>query len=77
MLTASTEALTSLAEQGFDSEFGARPLRRIIQQKVEDPLSDKLLSGEFVNGDTIGVVVNDDGEIVLEKSTEKQPEPAI
>jgi len=36
-LSASSEALSALAEQGFDAEFGARPLRRIIQQKVEDP----------------------------------------
>ncbi|OGO28872.1 MAG: NDP-hexose 4-ketoreductase, partial [Chloroflexi bacterium RBG_16_52_11] len=52
-LTASPEALASLADQGFDAEFGARPLRRIIQQKVEDPLSDRLLAGEFVNGDNV------------------------
>ncbi len=77
VLNASSEALTSLAEQGFDAEFGARPLRRVIQQKVEDPLSDKLLSGEFVEGNSIEVNVNDDGEIVLEKSAAPQPEPAI
>ncbi|MCC6986860.1 MAG: ATP-dependent Clp protease ATP-binding subunit, partial [Anaerolineales bacterium] len=47
-LIAIEEALSLLAEQGYDSEFGARPLRRVIQMKVEDPLSDKLLSGEFV-----------------------------
>ena len=67
VLTASTEALSSLAEQGYDSEFGARPLRRVIQQKVEDPLSDKMLSGEFVDGDSVEVNINDDGEVALEK----------
>ncbi|MBE0669839.1 MAG: ATP-dependent Clp protease ATP-binding subunit [Anaerolineales bacterium] len=67
VLTASTEALSSLAEQGYDAEFGARPLRRVIQQKVEDPLSDKMLSGDFVNGDSVEVNVNDDGEVTLEK----------
>lgn len=76
-LVASPEALSSLAEQGYDAEFGARPLRRVIQQKVEDPLSDKLLSGEFVNGDAIDINVNDDGEIVLEKDQEKLVEPTI
>jgi len=76
-LLASPEALSSLAEQGYDAEFGARPLRRVIQQKVEDPLSDKLLSGEFANGDTIGINVNEDGEIVLEKDGEKIAEPTI
>ncbi|MCC7117902.1 MAG: ATP-dependent Clp protease ATP-binding subunit [Anaerolineales bacterium] len=75
-LTASPEALASIAEQGYDAEFGARPLRRVIQQKVEDPLSDKLLSGEFANGDAVDVTVNDDGEITLQKTGEKEIEPA-
>ncbi|HNC07496.1 MAG TPA: ATP-dependent Clp protease ATP-binding subunit [Anaerolineales bacterium] len=76
-LLAATEALTSLAEQGYDSEFGARPLRRVIQMKVEDPLSDKLLSGEFVDGDNIHVNVNEDGEIVLEKTSDPVAEPSL
>jgi ATP-dependent Clp protease ATP-binding subunit ClpC len=76
-LDASIEALASIAEQGYDAEFGARPLRRVIQQKVEDPLSDKLLSGEFVDGDAIDVSVNEDGEVVLEKSQEKLAEPSV
>ena len=76
-LVAVEEALALLAEQGYDSEFGARPLRRVIQMKVEDPLSDKLLSGEFVDGDNITIVVDDDGEIVLEKSSEPVAEPSI
>jgi ATP-dependent Clp protease ATP-binding subunit ClpC len=81
VLTATPEALASIAEQGYDAEFGARPLRRVIQQKVEDLLSDKLLSGEFADGDSIEVTVNDDGEITLEKSLdkpgEKLPEPSL
>ena len=78
-LTATPEALGSLAEQGYDSEFGARPLRRVIQQRVEDPLSDKLLSGDFVDGDSILVNVNPDGEVVLERTAavEKAPEPTV
>jgi len=67
-LRATPEALVSISEQGYDAEFGARPLRRVIQQKVEDPLSDKLLAGEFLHGDTVKVSVGDDGEIVLEKN---------
>jgi ATP-dependent Clp protease ATP-binding subunit ClpC len=77
VLVASPEALSLLAEQGFDAEFGARPLRRVIQQKVEDPLSDRVLGGEFMNGDTINVNVNDDGEIVLEKTHEPVSEPSL
>ena len=76
-LVAIEEALSLLAEQGYDSEFGARPLRRVIQMKVEDPLSDKLLSGEFVDGDNITIVVDDDGEIALAKSSEAIVEPSL
>ena len=76
-LTATEEALSALADLGFDAEFGARPLRRVIQQKVEDPLSDKLLAGEFVNGDAITVTVGEDGELVLTRSEEKLPEPSL
>jgi ATP-dependent Clp protease ATP-binding subunit ClpC len=77
VLTASQEALASLADQGYDAEFGARPLRRVIQQKVEDPLSDRVLAGEFVDGDSISVEVNPDGEIELTRAHEKLPEPAV
>ena len=52
----------------FDVEFGARPLRRVIQQKVEDPLSDRLLSGEFVDGDMVEVDVSADGEVELKRA---------
>ncbi|HRJ57296.1 MAG TPA: ATP-dependent Clp protease ATP-binding subunit [Anaerolineales bacterium] len=77
VLTATSEALASLADQGFDAEFGARPLRRVIQQKVEDPLSDKLLSGEFTDGASVQVNVNEDGEIVLNKQQETVAEPSL
>ncbi len=76
-LTATEEALSLLAAQGYDAEFGARPLRRVIQQRVEDPLSDRLLAGEFVNGDSVKVDINEDGELVLKKSEEPLPEPSL
>src|SRR6266498_2352701 len=72
VLTATPEALSALGELGYDAEFGARPLRRIIQQKVEDPLSDKLLSGEFHNGDSILVTMNPEGEVILEREADKE-----
>ncbi|GAB4449533.1 MAG: ATP-dependent Clp protease ATP-binding subunit [Anaerolineales bacterium] len=75
-LTATPEALSALAEMGYDAEFGARPLRRVIQQKVEDPLSDKLLSGEFQHGDTILVTLDPDQEIILERTGEGEKEEA-
>jgi len=76
-LSATTEALAALAQLGYDPDMGARPLRRVIQQKVEDPLSDALLSGDFANGDTVVVDVVDD-EVVLRRGDEiiaKSPEP--
>ncbi len=78
ILTATPAALSALAEQGYDAEFGARPLRRVIQQRVEDPLSDRVLGGEFQNGDTVLVSLNSEGEIILERDgeSEKEEEPA-
>ncbi|MEJ5241825.1 MAG: ATP-dependent Clp protease ATP-binding subunit [Anaerolineales bacterium] len=75
-LIATPKALTMLAEWGYDPEMGARPLRRVIQQRVEDPLSDALLAGQFHNGDTVLVDVNDDNQVILLRQ-EPQPEPTL
>ncbi len=71
VLTATPEAIELLAELGFDPEFGARPLRRVIQQKVEDRLSDALLAGEFNEGNTV-VVDTEEEEITLRPSDEEE-----
>ena len=44
-----------LAESGFDSKYGARPLRRAIQTKIEDPLANEVLEGRIHQGDLISV----------------------
>jgi ATP-dependent Clp protease ATP-binding subunit ClpB len=44
-----------LAEEGYDPDFGARPLKRTIQREVQDPLALKVVSGEVKEGDTIEV----------------------
>ena len=77
VLHATPEALDQLATEGYDPEMGARPLRRVIQQKVEDPLSDALLSGTFEDGDFILVDLNDKKEIELKRGEKEttQPEP--
>jgi ATP-dependent Clp protease ATP-binding subunit ClpC len=63
-----------LAELGYDPEMGARPLRREIQNRVEDQLSDALLAGSFKDGDRI-LVDDEDGEIVLKlDETEEEGE---
>ncbi|MBX9736921.1 MAG: hypothetical protein K2X32_08340, partial [Phycisphaerales bacterium] len=45
----------ALAAEGWDPAFGARPLKRVIQQRLENPLASRLLAGEFVAGQTIKV----------------------
>jgi len=50
-----------LAKHGFDEMYGARPLKRAIQRYIEDPLSEKILLGEFSKGDEIDVDVAEDG----------------
>jgi len=73
VLQASEAALDKLAEEGYDPDMGARPLRRVIQNKVEDRLSDALLSGEFVDGDTVMIDLVPDQEIIMRR-VEPQPE---
>ena len=75
VLNATPKALEVLADLGYDPEMGARPLRRVIQQKVEDPLSDALLGGDFSDGDVI-VVDADEGEVVLRHSEGELPAPS-
>jgi ATP-dependent Clp protease ATP-binding subunit ClpC len=70
-LQATDAALNKLADEGYDPEMGARPLRRVIQQKIEDALSDKLLAGEFVDGDAIWIDLDEEGEITLSKKKAK------
>ncbi len=52
-----------LAEKGFDPDFGARPLRRVIQNLVEDPLSEDILRGKYHEGDTVVIDIDEDGNI--------------
>ena len=63
----SDEAMTKLIAVGYDPVYGARPLKRAIQQEIENPLSVKLLSGEFVAGDTIKVDVDAEGNFTFDK----------
>ena len=63
----SDEAMSQLVAVGYDPVYGARPLKRAIQQEIENPLSVKLLSGEFVAGDTIKVDVDAQGKLTFDK----------
>ncbi|QUI71559.1 ATP-dependent chaperone ClpB [Pseudoalteromonas sp. M8] len=59
-LELSDAALDKIAASGFDPVYGARPLKRAVQQYIENPLAQDLLQGKFVTGDTIKVEVVDD-----------------
>jgi ATP-dependent Clp protease ATP-binding subunit ClpC len=69
-LAPTEKALDLFAELGYDREYGARPLKRVIQNKIEDPLSDALLAGDFNDGDTVVIDVEvgeEQPEIILKK----------
>jgi ATP-dependent Clp protease ATP-binding subunit ClpA len=55
-----------IADKGFDPIFGARPIKRTIQQMIENPLSMKILNGEFGENDTIKIDVKD-GALIFKK----------
>lgn len=57
-LDISKDARRRIAEEGYDPDFGARPLRRLIQREIEDPLALKILNGEYKNGDTVKVEID-------------------
>ena len=61
-----------LAEAGWDPTYGARPLKRALQRLVENPLAQRLLEGEFAEGDTIRVDAQN-GELVFERAAEPAP----
>ncbi|MFZ5803434.1 MAG: ATP-dependent chaperone ClpB [Acidobacteriota bacterium] len=63
-IEADDAALEFLAREGYDPEFGARPLKRTIQRLVQDPLARMILAGEVQDGDTVALTV-EDGQLVL------------
>ena len=65
-------ACDRLAEAGFDPVYGARPLKRVIQQQLENPLAQRILKGEFLPGDHIDVAaVGPEGRAGLSFSVRK------
>jgi ATP-dependent Clp protease ATP-binding subunit ClpB len=60
------EAKRRLAEEGYDPVYGARPLKRVMQREIQDPLALKLLQGDFQDGDRITVDVRD-GQFVFQQ----------
>jgi len=66
-LEVTQEAKELLAERGFDPVYGARPLKRTIQNDVQNPLAMKILAGEFGEGDTVRIGVDKAGELTFSK----------
>jgi len=66
-IEATPAALAEVAKVGFDPVYGARPLKRAIQQEIENPLAKEILSGSYVAGDTIKVGVSG-GKIAFSKA---------
>ena len=62
----SDEALKLLSENGYDPVYGARPLKRAIQQQIENPLAQQILSGELVPGKVIRLEVNEDRIVAVQ-----------
>ena len=67
-LEISTRAKERLAERGFDPVYGARPLKRAIQQDIQNPLALQLLEGNFRDGDAVKVDTDKDGKFVFKKA---------
>jgi len=63
LFTVTTPVLSLIASAGFDPLFGARPLKRVIQQTIENPLAQRILSGDFKAGDKIDAVVENSSVI--------------
>ena len=65
-LLADEEAVATLAKDGFDPQYGARPLRRAIQNEVEDAVAEQMLEGKLQSGDTARICLRD-GKVAIEK----------
>ncbi|NMF48995.1 ATP-dependent chaperone ClpB [Pseudoalteromonas arctica] len=67
LLEISDAALERIAESGFDPVYGARPLKRAIQQTIENPLAQKLLNGDYIPGCVIVIDANDDALVFTKR----------
>jgi ATP-dependent Clp protease ATP-binding subunit ClpB len=74
-LDVAESAKTILLRDGYDEQFGARPLKRAIQRLIQDPLALKLLEGDFVEGDTILAEADGDDQLKFTKTASAAPEP--
>jgi ATP-dependent Clp protease ATP-binding subunit ClpB len=69
-----------LADEGYDPVYGARPLKRVIQKALQDPLAESLLAGEILDGSTVVVTAGPEGLIIGDRvgsTDQKPPEDAV
>lgn len=80
MLSLSDAAQKWLADEGYDPVFGARPLKRVIQRALQDPLAEMILAGDIREGETLAVDASTDGLIIgdrLSQSNQKAPDQTV
>nr|MCU0909135.1 AAA family ATPase [Paracoccaceae bacterium] len=73
-------AMSWLADEGYDPVYGARPLKRVIQRSLQDPLAEELLAGTVIDGDTVTVTAGPDGLVVgnrIAPSAREAPKAAV
>jgi ATP-dependent Clp protease ATP-binding subunit ClpC len=73
-ISISDAAKDKLGEEGFDKQFGARPLRRVITNRIEDQLSEQLLRGKFQRGDTVEIDVDPDSDSGFSFEPRRKPD---
>ncbi|SEO14622.1 ATP-dependent Clp protease ATP-binding subunit ClpB [Pseudorhodobacter antarcticus] len=76
-LDLNADALQWLADEGYDPVFGARPLKRVIQRTLQDPLAEMILSGDVLDGATIAVSASADGLLIGDRVSASQGEKPL
>lgn len=72
ILTLSEEALTAIIKQGYDPQYGARPMRRAIERLLEDPLAEAMLRGDVVSGSHIQAVLDEETKLIEFKHIQQE-----
>jgi ATP-dependent Clp protease ATP-binding subunit ClpB len=76
-LTVSDAVLDKIAELGYDPVYGARPLKRVIQNRIENQLAQQMLQGDFAAGDVIAIDLDADGELSFSKTSPVVDEESV
>jgi ATP-dependent Clp protease ATP-binding subunit ClpC len=75
-LVVTDAAKDAIIAKGYDQAYGARPLRREIQNQIEDPLAERMLQASFSAGDTVTVDVDADGKLAIDREARTKRQPA-